>query len=164
MSFVPGPGQERAFREALGRFTTGVTVVTCKGRDGPIGITANSFASLSLDPPLVLWSPARSSTRFDALTAAEHFSIHVLGEDQRDIGAAFARHPSEGFEGLGVATNAEGVCVIDGCLARFDCARHASHPGGDHVIVVGRVIRAETRESAPLAFFGGRYGTFAPHH
>ena len=164
MSFVPGPSTERAFRDALGRFTTGVTVVTCEGPGGPVGITANSFASVSLDPPLVLWSPARASTRFDAFARAEHYSIHVLGEDQRDLGAAFARHPSEAFDAAETRRTDEGVTILPGCLARFDCVRHARHEGGDHEIVLGRVIRAEARDGAPLAFHAGRYGTFAPHH
>ena len=164
MSFVPGPGTERAYRDALGRFTTGVTVVTCEGPDGPVGITANSFASVSLDPPLVLWSPSRASTRFAVFADARHYSIHVLGEDQRDLGAAFARHPSDPFSAAATDVTAEGVTVLAGCLARFDCVLHARHAGGDHEIVLGRVVRAEAREGDPLAFHAGRYGTFVPHH
>ena len=163
MSFVPGPETERRFREALGRFATGVTVVTCVGKDGPMGITANSFASVSLDPPLVLWSPARSSSRYPAFRDADRFAIHVLGEDQRDVGAAFARHAHEAFDPLETAER-EGVPVIEGCLARFVCARHAVFEAGDHDIVVGRVLIAQVREGGPLVFSGGRYGGFAPHH
>ena len=162
MIFVPGPDTAREFRDALGRFTTGVTIVTCEGPDGPMGITANSFASVSLDPPLVLWSPARGSSRYPAFRDAEAFAIHVLGEDQRGIGAAFARHAHEAFGAE--PPMREGVPVIEGCLARFVCARHAVFEAGDHDIVVGRVLLAQVREGGPLVFSGGRYGGFAPHH
>ena len=163
MSFVPGPETEREFREALGRFATGVTVVTCMGPNGPTGITANSFASVSLDPPLVLWSPSRGSSRYPAFRDAEAFAIHVLGEDQRDVGAAFARHPHEAF-GPDAPPMRQGVPVVEGCLARFVCARHAVFEAGDHDIVVGRVLLAHTRDGGPLIFSGGRYGGFAPAH
>ncbi len=159
--FVPGPETARAFRDALGRFATGVTVVTCATPDGPLGITANSFASLSLDPPLVLWSPAKSSRRFAPFVAAGHYAIHVLSDTQGTIGDGFVRDGAA-FGALDWAPNAEGVPVIAGCLARFDCARAAVHDGGDHAIVVGRVLRAAMTEGAPLVFAGGRYGGFLP--
>ena len=122
-TFVPGPDAARDFRDALGRFATGVTVVTCEA-DGPLGITANSFASVSLDPPLVLWSPARGSRRFDAFAGARHFAIHVLGAEQEALGAGFSSS-GEAFEGLELERNAEGVPLIAGCLARFECRAHA---------------------------------------
>ena len=159
--FIPGPEAQRRFRDALGAFATGVTVVTAAGPEGPVGITANSFASLSLDPPLVLWSPARASRRFAALVAAGHFAIHVLGADQRDLGAHFARQ-GEDFDLPGTRVNAQGVPVLDGCLAVFECRRHALHEGGDHALVIGEVLRARHRPGAPLVFQGGRYGGFAP--
>jgi flavin reductase (DIM6/NTAB) family NADH-FMN oxidoreductase RutF len=157
-TFVPGPGRKRAFRDALGRFATGVTVVTCEG-DGPLGITANSFTSVSLDPPLVLWSPARSSRRFNAFVEAEHFAVHVMGEEQADIALGFAME-GDAFDGLSVARNEEGVPIIHGCLARFECRTHARHDGGDHEIVVGAVLRASSSGGAPLIFAGGSYGRF----
>lgn len=157
-TFVPGPRTRRAFRDALGRFATGVTVVTCEG-DGPVGITANSFTSVSLDPPLVLWSPARSSRRFAAFTAAEHFAVHVMGEDQADIALGFAME-GDAFDGHSLSRNPEGVPVIHGCLARFECRTHARHDGGDHEIIVGAVLRASSSEGAPLIFSGGDYGRF----
>ena len=156
--FTPGPETARAFRDALGRFATGVTIVTTMTEDGPIGITANSFASVSLDPPLVLWSPARASRRFAAFEAAEHYAIHVLGEDQHDLARAFTKEnwPVEdhGWHA------AHGVPVIEHSIARFDCARHAIHDGGDHAIVVGRVGRAAIADGAPLLFAGGAFGRF----
>lgn len=158
-SFVPSPETSRAFRDALGRFATGVTVVTCATAAGPLGITANSFASVSLDPPLVLWAPARVSRRFDAFAEARHFAIHVLGEDQAALGAGFSAS-GDAFDGLPTARNPEGCPVIEGCLARFECRAHARHDGGDHDIVVGRVLRAAARDGAPLVFACGSYGRF----
>jgi len=151
----------RAFRDALGCFATGVTVVTTQTSEGPMGFTANSFAAVSLDPPLVLWSPAKSSSRFHHYAAARHYSIHVLDRDHAGWMSRFARG-GEGFHGLSHEVNAEGVPVIHGALARFDCEQHAAHEGGDHLIVVGRVLRAAHRDGTPLVFSRGQYGTFNP--
>ncbi|WP_040646061.1 flavin reductase family protein [Rubellimicrobium thermophilum] len=150
----------RAFRRALGAFATGVTVVTTRGRDGrPVGITANSFASLSLDPPLVLWSPARASRRFGVFVEAEAFAIHVLAADQQAVCDAFVRADPVDMPFL---TGPEGLPLIGGCHARFLCRRHAVFDGGDHAILVGRVFEAMRSEAEPLVFHGGRYGSFAP--
>ncbi len=157
--FTPGPETERDFREALGRFATGVTVVTCQTAAGPLGITANSFASVSLDPPLVLWSPARASKRFAAFEAAERFAIHVLGEDQLPLCRQFATKGTD-FGGLDWHEGPEAVPLIHGCLARFECTRHAVHDGGDHAIIVGRVTAAEIGQGKPLLFAKGTYGRF----
>ena len=160
-TFVPGPDTARAFRDALGRFATGVTVVTCATPEGPLGFTANSFASLSLDPPLVLWSPAKASRRYAPFVEATHFAIHVLGAEQGGMGAGFARDGAA-FGAVPWAWNADGVPVIEGTLARFECARAALHDAGDHTIVVGRVLRASLRNGEPLVFASGRYGGFLP--
>lgn len=149
----------RAFRHALGRFATGVCVITEVGQEGPLGFTANSFASLSMDPPLVLWSPAKSSSRYPQLVAAEHFIIHVLAAGQEDMMHRFVRGGA-GFAGLDCATNEEGVPVLPGALARFDCRRHALFDGGDHTIIVGLVLRFAANDAPPLVFSGGRYGSF----
>ncbi|WP_245243092.1 flavin reductase family protein [Pararhodobacter sp. SW119] len=159
-SFIPGPGTERHYRAVLGLFATGVTVVTTVGAKGPVGITANSFASLSLDPPLVLWAPARASRRFAAFASATHYAIHVLGAEQFALGRHFARDGLD-FDLPGVERGAEGVPLLTDCLARFECRRRAVHDGGDHVIVVGEVLRAASREGAPLIFSAGHYGSFA---
>ncbi len=161
MQITPGPDTSRAFRDALGRFATGVTLVTCDSRIGPLGITANSFASLSLEPPLVLWSPARSSRRFEAFTEATHFAIHVLRADQLDLARAFTHH-GQAWEGVDWRASAEGVPLIADALARFECRRHAVHDGGDHAIVVGEVTAATFAAGAPLVFAGGSFGGFAP--
>ncbi|QYK40636.1 MAG: flavin reductase family protein [Paracoccaceae bacterium] len=160
LTFTPDAANARAFRDALGRFSTGVCVITAQGPDGHMGFTANSFASLSMDPPLVLWSPAKASLRYPVLVAAPHYAIHVLGADQGDVSRRFVRGGA-GFDGLPHGVNAEGVPVIEGCLARFDCRQHALHDGGDHTIVVGLVLRAALAEGTPLVFSAGRYGTFA---
>lgn len=149
----------RAFRHALGRFATGVTVITTAGPDGPVGFTANSFAALSLDPPLVLWSPARASSRCAVFSTAQAFAIHVLAADQADIGARFVRGGA-GFDGLDHALNDAGVPVLADALSRFDCTLHATHDGGDHLIVVGRVGLVSYRDGAPLVFSQGGYGGF----
>lgn len=158
MPFVPAT-DPRQFRAALGRFATGVTVVTAQGADGPMGFTANSFASVSLDPPLVLWSPARASSRFAVFAQAAHFTIHVLRHDQPSLAARFVRG-GDGFANLEPALTPEGVPVLPDVLARFDCLQHATHDGGDHLIIVGRVLRATLHDGAPLVFSQGTYGGF----
>ncbi|MFN4192274.1 MAG: flavin reductase family protein [Tabrizicola sp.] len=157
---VPDAANARLFRDALGCFATGVTVVTIRGPQGPMGFTANSFASLSLDPALVLWSPAKASQRYPHFAAARHYAIHVLGQDQADLPARFSRG-GQGFEGLPWQTNREGVPILPGALARFDCAQHATHDGGDHLIIVGQVLRLALEEGEPLVFAKGRFGGFA---
>lgn len=156
---IPNAANARIFRDALGRFATGVTVVTITGPDGPMGFTANSFSSLSMDPPLVLWSPAKSSQRYPHFAAAEHYAIHILGQAQSEWPARFARGGA-GFDGLDWHLNAEGVPILPQALARFDCARHATHDGGDHLIIVGHVLRLALEEGEPLVFAKGKFGGF----
>ena len=152
----------RAFRGALGCFATGVTVVTARDASGePVGITANSFASVSLDPPLVLWSPARASRRFAAFAQAEDFAIHVLARDQQVVCDAFVKAQG-GFELVPWTEGPEGLPLLDGCAARFLCRREAMIDGGDHAILLGRVWSAARSDEAPLVFQGGRYGGFLP--
>lgn len=156
--FTPD-GNPRAFRDALGRFATGVTVITADTAEGPMGFTANSFAGVSLDPALVLWSLANASSRYRHFATAGHYAIHVLDQTHVDWLARFNRGGS-GFDGLNHEVNPEGVPVVHGALARFDCAQQATHDGGDHLIIVGRVLRASYRNGAPLVFSQGVYGGF----
>lgn len=158
-SFVPGPERRRELRDALGRYGTGVTIVTADTPDGPVGITANSFASVSLDPPIVLWSIGRQSSRFAAFAASEHFAVHVLGAGQLELGRHFARN-GRAFETVAHEVNAQGVPLLAGCLSRFECRRIAAHDGGDHVIFLGQVTEAALRDGEPLLFVGGGYGRF----
>ena len=157
--FATGTDTSREFRDALGRFATGVTIVTCYSRLGPLGITANSFASVSLEPPLVLWSPAKSSRRFEAFVEATDFAIHILRDDQTDLCDRFSTEGLD-FNGLNWATNDANVPLIEDVLARFECTRHAVHEGGDHAIVVGRVTQAAFSDGNPMVFSKGRYGAF----
>ena len=158
--FSPEGENGRAYRDALGKFATGVTIVTCNSEIGPLGMTVNSFASVSLDPPLVLWSPARASQRCAAFEAAEHFAIHVLNDTQKDHCHVFAREGTN-FETLDWSLSDKGVPLIEGCMARFQCLRHAVHDGGDHSIIVGRVIAASVSDGNPLVFSRGAFGQFA---
>lgn len=160
--FVPGEGDVRQLRNALGAFTTGVAVVTVQGPTGPTGITVNSFASVSLDPPLVLWSLDRNSARHGLFTEASHFAIHILSADQDAHMRRFTRG-GLGFDGLDWHENAEGAPVIPDTLARFECARATLHDEGDHTIIIGRVLRAAHREGEPLCFSRGAFGRFARH-
>ena len=149
----------RAFRDTLGRFATGVTLITTQAPQGPVGFVANSFASVSLDPPLVLWSPAKASARFPLFRDARHYAIHVLAVTQFDLIARFSRQGA-GFDGLAHGRNAQGAPVVEGALARFDCEQVATHDGGDHLIILGRVLGFGLQEGAPLVFSQGAYGGF----
>ena len=151
----------RRFRAALGRFATGVTVITIDGPEGPAGMTANSFTSVSLDPPLVLWSLDRASSRFATFSGAACFAIHVIGRDDRALCGRFTRGGA-GFSGLAAGRNGDGVPVLPGAIARYDCRLHATVPAGDHLLIIGAVARVETNEGAPLVFYGGAFGDFAP--
>lgn len=142
-----------AFRAALGRFATGVTVITT--HDGtPAGITANSFASVSLDPPLVLWCVDKRSDRADVFLAAEHFVINVLGAHQAELALAFAAR-SDAFGDVTLRPHPRDLPVLDDCLAHFDCTRHACHDAGDHWLILGRVTSAWSQDGAPLLFHDG---------
>ncbi len=147
---------QRAFRDALGAYATGVTVVTVASDDGPIGITANSFASVSLDPPLVLWAPAKSSNRFKYFSGVPHFAIHVLDAHQQALCNGFTKNRAA-FAGLDWTENDHGVPLIDGCLARFECSLHVEHDAGDHTLIIGTVTRAQSRAGLPLLFQAGRF-------
>ena len=159
-NFDPSLDNSRAFRDALGQFGTGVTVISCPTSVGPMGITANSFASVSLDPPLVLWSPAKSSTRYPFFMAADHFAIHVMGAEQSGVCGAFARN-GNAFDQFDWEIGLNNVPLINGCLSRFECTKSAEHDGGDHSIIIARVTRVSTRHGDPLLFHGGRYGGFS---
>ncbi|MFC7292601.1 flavin reductase family protein [Hirschia litorea] len=151
----------KAFRNALGRFATGVTVITANGPDGPIGMTANSFTSLSLEPALVMWSPAKKSSRYEAFVNAPHFAIHILAHDQKEICNAFARSKSA-FDQFEVTHNLHDVPVFSGCLAVFECKRFAVHDAGDHSIIVGEVEFTQEREGTGLVFSQGAFGAINP--
>lgn len=150
--------EPRALRNAFGRFATGVTVVTTRGPGGkPEGMTANSFASVSLDPPLLLWCIREQAASRPAFDAATHFAVHVLRASQRPLAERFARPSPDKFAGLEWAEGKGGAPLIQGCLARFQCAVEARHPGGDHTIMVGRVLAMEEEPGEPLLYIAGGF-------
>ena len=152
------------FRAALGMFATGVTIVTARAADGtPVGLTANSFNSVSLDPPLVLWSLARSAGSMPAFERGSHYAINILAADQHALAERFASHSFDRFADLAFRTGAGGAPVLDGAAAVFECFNRSRYEEGDHVIFVGEVERCEWRAGAqPLIFHGGRYFTELP--
>ncbi len=158
-SFEPSEGTSRAYRDALGRFATGIAVITCDSHNGPLGITANSFSSVSLDPPLVLWSPAKSSKRYEAFINAQNFAIHIMSAEQADICSGFASD-GHAFAGYNWHACPKGVPLISHCLSRFECTQDVVHDAGDHSIIVGRVTRVSTHAANPLMFYSGKYGGF----
>ena len=147
----------RDLRTALGKFATGVTVVTTAGEDGPVGVTVNSFSSVSLDPPLILWSLARTSSRLPVFEQASHFAVHVMNHKQEDLCRAFSRD-ARAFDSLAMRQNQKNIPIIEDCLACFECARHAVHAGGDHLIFVGRVEAVSLTHTDPLIFFDSNFG------
>ncbi|WP_300034506.1 flavin reductase family protein [uncultured Roseobacter sp.] len=157
--FAPDAESARDLRHAMGKFGTGVTVITAMTDAGPIGMTANSFSSVSLDPALVLWCPAKSSGRYAHFIGAKHFAIHVMGVEHADIAMGFARSGAA-FDGLDIAVNAQGVPLLGQCLARFECETQDIHDAGDHSIVVAQVHQAAFREGDALIFCEGRFGQF----
>lgn len=158
--FAPNLSTQREFRNALGQFSTGVCVITTDGPDGPIGMTANSFSAVSLDPPLVLWCLAKSSNRYPVFLNAKRYSIHVLAEQQKQLASSFAKQ-GDAFNGLKTSTDSHNVPIIHDCLARFDCAAFETHDAGDHAIVVGRVENVSHVSGDGLVFANGKFGTFS---
>lgn len=158
--FSPDQNSGRQLRDAFGKFATGITVITATSADGPVSIVANSFASVSLDPALVLWSVDRLARRFAYFDAANHYAIHVLAAEQQDLCRQVARN-AHVLRDISHSLNADGVPLIDHCLARFECRRVATHEAGDHVIIVGQIQRTAMRDGTPLTFFSGDFGTLA---
>ena len=151
------------FRQVLGHFPTGVTVVTATTADGPIGLSIGSFSSLSLDPPLVLFCAGRTSTTWPRIRDVGAFCVNILAEDQEDVCRVFAGRGTDKFVGIGWRPSLVGAPLLYGCLASLDCRIEEVHVGGDHDIVIGRVIDLELhRQGGPLVFFRGGYGRFAP--
>lgn len=153
---------ERELRGALGRFATGITVITVRGEgDEPEGLTANSFTSLSLDPPLVLWCLAKRSASLAAFSECEYFTINVLAAHQKYLSQRFATSEKNKFDGIEWSEGLGGAPVLAECLVNFECRRHARHDGGDHMIFVGEVARLRSAEGDPLLFNAGHYGVAA---
>lgn len=154
----------RAFRRALGNFATGVTVITARAPDGrQVGVTANSFNSVSLDPPLVLWSIDKRSSSQDVFDAASHFAVNVLAADQIELSNNFARPKEDRFAGIEYSEGVGGAPVFADCSARFHCEKFQRMDGGDHWILVGKVLAFDDLGRAPLLYHQGAYSMVLPH-
>jgi len=146
------------FRQALGSFTTGVTIVTTVDAVGAsVGITANSFNSVSLTPPMVLWSLSRASSSLTAFLQAKHFAVHILAADQDALASTFAQRGIDRFADLKFKRGPDGIPLLDGCAARFECRTAFQYEGGDHMIFVGEVLNFEHWDHEPLVFKRGRF-------
>jgi flavin reductase (DIM6/NTAB) family NADH-FMN oxidoreductase RutF len=154
---------QRELRDAFGLFATGVTVVTAVRPDGaPVGVTANSFSSVSLEPPLLLWCLASGSGAAAAFTHGAAFAVHILAHHQLDMALNFARRTHDKFEmDRHQWRNRPQPPQLADALCRFDCRVHAVHAGGDHLIVVGEVHGIAGAPGTPLAFHAGRFGNFS---
>ena len=152
---------DRDLRRVFGLLTTGVTVVTAVGPGPePVGVTANSVTSVSLDPPLILWCLANKSNSIGAFTLGSPFAIHILAAHQADIALHFARSGQSKFEAGDYARSHPVLPDVEGALARIECRVDALHGGGDHTIIVGAVTGWRARSGAPLAFYASRFGGF----
>lgn len=150
------------FRQLLGRFATGVTVLTVAGPDGrPHGMTASSLASVSLEPPLVLVCVDHAARMHPLIVSAERFVLNVLGVGQEELSRRFADPHDDRFDGVGHRTSADGLVLLDGALAHIECRKELLHEAGDHTIVLGRVTGGEAREGRPLVYFRGGYTELA---
>lgn len=148
----------RHLRQALGRFATGVTVVTTRSPSGKLeGLTANSFSSVSLDPPLVLWSLQKRAPSLESFRSSGHFAVNVLGAHQHGHCQHFARPSVDKFRDVPHEIGFGGCPVLDDCIATFECATHSIVEGGDHLIFIGRVERAIYRDGDPLIFSAGSF-------
>lgn len=148
-------------RDTVGRFATGVTIITGKTTEGTdVGLTANSFTSVSLDPPLMLFCLAKTAGSHDAFGPGSHFAINILSADQQDLSNRFAKSGDEKFDGVSTLRWGSGVAILPGCLANLECVTEQQVDAGDHLIVIGRVISLKAtaaKDAAPLLFFGGGY-------
>ncbi|NBA97310.1 flavin reductase [Pseudomonas sp. R5(2019)] len=164
---APGSFNPQAFRSALSTFTTGVTIITTRTPDGEsVGITANSFNSVSLNPPLVLWSLAKSALSLAAFAENRHWNVHVLSHEQEVLSGRFASRGEDKFAGVDLDSGINDIPLLHDCTARFQCRTASMYEGGDHVIFVGEVLAFDKSERAPLAFQSGQYALAArkPHN
>lgn len=158
MSNDPGQFDSQELRRALSCFATGVAVATTRDAAGaPTGITISSFNSVSLDPPLVLWSIGKDSYSYDAFVNAEYFAVNVLTSEQLDLSARFAQRNGDKFDGIVTREGLHDIPLLSECAACFQCRTEHLYEGGDHKIIVGRVLSIEERETAPLIFYRGDF-------
>lgn len=148
--------EKKLFRSALGRFATGVTIVTTRDQDGlPVGVTANSFNSVSVDPPMVLWSLSKTSYSLSAFSEADHFAVHILSCEQQSLSNRFAQRGEDKFRDVEIEDGP--APLLTGCTARFVCKTAYKYEGGDHIIYVGEVTDYAANDTPPLLYLEGRY-------
>jgi len=148
------------FREVLGHFATGVTIVTATDEGEPVGFSCQSFAALSLDPPMVILAPAKSSTSWPRIARAGAFCVNILAEHQEAICRAFAISGGDKFDGVGWTPGITGAPLITGSLAAVECTLGSIYEGGDHELVTGHVVTMEIGDGAPLLFYRSGFGRF----
>ena len=149
---------QQDFRQALGQYATGITIVTTRDSDNtPIGMTANSFVSVSLDPPLVLWSVDNSSPLYAGFAAASHYAVHILDEAQQSLSNRFADDDVDKFEGLNISSGINDLPLLEQHIARLQCEVVDRHEAGDHMILIGHVLDIQHESKDPLLFFSGDY-------
>ena len=154
---------EASFRTVLGHFATGVTIITAMDADTPIGVSANAFTSVSLDPPLVLFCASKDSSTWPKIEAHGQFAVNILSEQQEDVCRVFATRGTDRFSRIGWRPSTNGSPLLHDALAFADCTIEAIYPGGDHVIVLGRVHELGVlSDDGPLLFYRGGYGKFTP--
>ena len=154
---------DREFRDCLAQFATGVTVICAPGPDDRfVGFTANSFNSVSLAPPLIVWSLNRRATNLPAFEQAERYAINVLAQDQADLARRFSRPHADRFAEVEYRLGTAGVPLIEGCVAWFECRHYARHRAGDHMLFIGEVETCARRKGPGLVFHHGRYGSTHP--
>jgi len=151
------------FRRSLAEFATGVTVISTSVDGQRFGLTSNSFASVSLEPPLVLWSIRRESKSFAAFAACSHFAVNILAEDQIELSQRFARSGPDKFRDLDCHAGAGGAPLFAGVAASFECVCNQTYDGGDHLVLIGEVLRYSRYDRQPLLFVKGRYGVSVDH-
>lgn len=159
-SFKTSPLETREFRNALGAFSTGVTIITALDQQGEkVGMTVNSFSSVSLEPALILWSIDRSASCFSEFIAANHYAVHVLSAEQKDLSNLFASRDSDQFAELACDKGIADLPLLPDYSACFQCAAELQYDGGDHIILVGRVLAFCDRGTAPLLYYRGGYAS-----
>jgi flavin reductase (DIM6/NTAB) family NADH-FMN oxidoreductase RutF len=155
---------DRQFRDAMAQFATGVTVITARAKEGTfVGFTANSFNSVSLDPPLIIWSLSRRSRSMGVFEGTLRYAVNVLAHDQIDLARRFSRPHADRFAGVAYRLGGAAAPLIDGCVAWLECSHHALHPAGDHMLFIGKVETCSHQNIAPLVWHGGRYRLSRPH-
>jgi len=155
---------QRELRNALGRFATGITIITTLGQDGKAeGLTANSFSAVSLEPPLVLWCLLKDSPSLAVFENCSYFAINILRSNQRDLSHQFATPAADKFGAVEWSEGLGGVPLLPGCLAQFECRHETHHEGGDHLIFIGRIENFRYADGQPLLYNAGRYGVAAEH-